>query len=72
MSSMDTNMVEAIAREVEKSPLSPDVESFINSFELTSDEKTEVVKILNDMKFKGDDVSALPNTPPQIVDAGWA
>ena len=71
MSNMDTSMVEAIAREVEKSPLSPDIESFINSFELTSDEKTDVVRTLNDMKFIGDDVSALPATPPQIVSRGW-
>ena len=67
MSNVDTSMVETIAREVAKSPLSPDIESFINSIELTSDERAEVVKTLNDMKFKGDDLSALPNTPPQIV-----
>jgi hypothetical protein len=68
MSNVGTSMVEIIARAVEKSPLSPDIESFINSFELTADEKTEVVTTLNDMKFKGDELSALPNTP---TDRQW-
>ena len=68
---LDREVVEAISREVEKSPLSPDVDSFISSLELTKTEEKEVVKILNDLKFQGDNLSALPKTPPQIVSGHW-
>ena len=68
---LDREVVEAISREVEKSPLSPDVDSFIASLEITVTEEKEVVKILNDLKFQGDNLSALPKNPPQIVSWGW-
>ena len=68
---LDREVVEAISREVEKSPLSPDVGSFIASLELTVDEEREVVEILNDLKFQGDNLSALPKNPPQIVSRHW-
>ena len=68
---LDSGIVEAISREVEKSPLSPDVDSFISSLELTPTEEKEVVKILNDLKFQGDNLSALPKNPPQIVAGHW-
>ncbi len=68
---LDREMVKAISREVEKSPLSPDVDSFIASLELTLVEEREVVRILNDLKFQGDNLSALPKKPPQIVSWGW-
>ncbi len=68
---LDREAVKAISREVEKSPLSPDVDSFIASLELAADEEKEVVRVLNDLKFQGDNLSALPKTPPQIVSRGW-
>ncbi len=68
---LDREVVEAISREVGKSPLSPDVDSFIASLEITLTEEEEVVKILNDLKFQGDNLSALPKNPPQIVSWGW-
>ena len=68
---IEKEIVEAISREVERSPLSPDVESFIGSLELTVDEEKEVVKILNDLRFQGDNVQALPTNPPELIRSGW-
>ena len=68
---LDREVVEAISREVEKSPLSPDLDSFIASLELAVDEEREVVRVLNGLKFQGDNLSALPKNPPQIVSKHW-
>ena len=37
----------------------------------TDPDQKEVVKILNDLKFQGDNLSALPKNPPQIVSGHW-
>ena len=68
---LDREVIKAISREVEKSPLSPDVDSFLASLELTTDEEKEVVKVLNDLKFQGDNVQALPSNPPELIRSGW-
>ena len=68
---LDREVVEAISREVEKSPLSPDVDSFIATLELTETEEKEVVRVLNDLKFQGDNLSALPKNPPELIRSGW-
>ena len=66
-----TGDVEVLSRAVEKAPLAPEVEAFLDSIELEEYERTTVIEVLDGLKFGGDGVKALPKTPPRANHSGW-
>ena len=63
---LSPEMMESLSREVEKTPLSSSIESFLGSLEIAADEKAEIHQILETMRFKDDGIQALPSQAPRI------
>lgn len=68
---IQTGNIEALARAVEASPLSPDITEYLDSLELDAEEREAVVKFMDGMRFGGDGMKALPKTPPRITSQSW-
>ena len=64
--------ISSLARAVEEAPLAPRVQEFLDSLELDEYEKTAVSDMIDQLRFRGRGVRALPKSPPQIVAWYWA
>lgn len=70
-SKIESGDIQALARAVEASPLSPDITEYLDSLNLDLEERQAVVEFMNGMRFGGDGVKALPQNPPQITSQSW-
>ena len=59
--------VTLLAEAVEKSPLSPDIEAYLESLGLTETEKVEARESMEHLAGHFDSPSALPTVPPSII-----
>lgn len=64
--------ISTLARAVEEAPLAPQVQEYLDSLELDEYEKTAVSDMIDQLRFRGRGVRALPKSPPQIVAWYWA
>ena len=63
--------VSALARAVEEAPLAPRVQEFLDSFQLDEYERAAVSDMIDQLRFRGRGVKALPKSPPQIIAWSW-
>ena len=63
--------IQTLSRAVEEAPLAPQVQEFLDSLELDEYEKTAVSDMIDQLRFRGAGVKALPKNPPQISAWFW-
>ena len=63
--------ISTLARAVEEAPLAPQVQEYLDSLELDEYEKPAVNEMIDQLRFRGRGVKALPKNPPQIVAWSW-
>ena len=64
--------IQTLSRAVDEAPLAPQVQEYLDSLELDAYERDAVGEMIDQLKFRGRGIKALPKNPPQIVAWFWA